>query len=148
MIEALGPTLAPFVPCEKPQDSPRLAASFITNARRGGLFCGVGRIGAANGADLEGMEAVQLCLFLLSFSRRSDAELSSKRPHRMETQAALPARNYAAHIRSTPVPDDSICINRHISATFFGRAASRSMRADIHGRGSNARIAAKELPKT
>ena len=147
MIEALDPTLAPFVPCEKPQDSPRLAASFITNARRGGLFCGVGRIGVANGADLEGMEAVQLCLFLLSFSRRSDADLSSKRFHRMENRAALPARNYAAHIRSTPVPGDSICVNRHIFATFSAGQPGRSMLADIHGRESNARIAAKDLSK-
>jgi hypothetical protein len=34
MIKALAATLAPFSKREKPQDSPRLAASFIKNGRR------------------------------------------------------------------------------------------------------------------
>jgi hypothetical protein len=84
MIKALDPTLAPFSRGEKPQVSPWLAASFITSARRGGLFCGVDSRGAANGGYLEVAEAVELRLFLLSFSRCSGAEPSSQRSNRTE----------------------------------------------------------------
>jgi hypothetical protein len=45
MIKALEQTLALFVPDEKPQLSPRLAASFISNARHSSI------IRSADGAD-------------------------------------------------------------------------------------------------
>jgi hypothetical protein len=144
MIKALEPTLAPFFRCEKPQVSPRLAASFITDARCGDLFCGVGSSGAANGADLEVAEAVELCLFLLSFSPCSGAELSPRRSNPTKKRAALPARNYAAYIHSTPVPAirfvETVTFLQHFPA---GRP-SRSMLADVHGCGPTR----ESLPKT
>jgi hypothetical protein len=67
MIEALERTLALFVPREKPQLSPALAASFIRNGRQTPIFRDAGSANGTGGAGINGLRELDLCLFLLAF---------------------------------------------------------------------------------
>jgi hypothetical protein len=67
MIEALGQTLALFVKHEKPQVSPRLAASFIRNGRYTPIFRDISSTDGINNAGIDGLAGVTLYLFLLEF---------------------------------------------------------------------------------
>jgi hypothetical protein len=67
MIEALEPTLALFVPPEKPQLSPALAASFIRNGRHAAIFRAAGCTDAIDDAGADGLPGLDLCPFLLAF---------------------------------------------------------------------------------
>jgi hypothetical protein len=67
MIEALDRTLAPFVKLEKPQVSPRLAASFIRNGRYTPIFRDISSTDGIDYAPIDGLTWPALCLFLLVF---------------------------------------------------------------------------------
>jgi hypothetical protein len=55
MIEALGQTLALFVKHEKPQVSPRLAASFIRNGRYTPVFRDISSTDGIDNAGIDGL---------------------------------------------------------------------------------------------
>jgi hypothetical protein len=119
MIEALERTLALFVPREKPQLSPGLAASFIRNGRYVPMFEGAGSTNGIGNAGLDGLTELELCLFLLAFCD-DPTRCRARAPFdRSEAQAVLPARNKAAHIRGTPVPAFRFVLERHNFATLF-----------------------------
>jgi hypothetical protein len=67
MIEALGQTLALFVKHEKPQVSPRLAASFIRNGRYTPIFRDISSTDGIDNAGVDGLAGFALYLFLLDF---------------------------------------------------------------------------------
>jgi hypothetical protein len=67
MIEALGQTLALFVKHEKPQVSPRLAASFIRNGRYTPVFRDISSTDGIDNAGIDGLAWFALYLFSLDF---------------------------------------------------------------------------------
>jgi hypothetical protein len=91
MIEALVRTLALFVPPEKPQVSPALAASFIRSGRLTPIFRGVASIDAVGNAGIKGVTGLDLCLFLLAFWHNPRAAPSPHGVHRKDLQAVLEA---------------------------------------------------------
>jgi hypothetical protein len=119
MIEALERTLALFVPREKPQLSPGLAASFIRKGRHIPVFRGVGVADGIGKAGIDALTGSELCLFLLAFRDKPPRRRGPAASDRNEPQAALAALNKAAHIRGTRIPAFRFVWERHNFATLF-----------------------------
>jgi hypothetical protein len=92
MIEALERTLALFVPPEKPQVSPALAASFTRNGRHTPILRGLASVDAVGNAGIKGVTGLDLCPFLLAFWHHPRAAPSPRGVHREDLQAVLEAR--------------------------------------------------------
>jgi hypothetical protein len=92
MIEALVRTLALFVPPEKPQVSPALAASFIRIGQLNPIFRGVVSTDVVSNAGIKGVTGLDLCLFLLAFWHNRQATPSPHGVHGEDLQAVLKAR--------------------------------------------------------
>jgi hypothetical protein len=119
MIEALERTLALFVPREKPQLSPGLAASFIRNGRYIPVFRDVGVADGIGKAGIDALTGSELCLFLLAFRDKPPRRRGRAASDRSEAEAALAALNKAAHIRGTRIPTFRFVWERHNFATLF-----------------------------
>jgi hypothetical protein len=119
MIEALDRTLALFVPHEKPQVSPRLAASFIRNGRYAPIFRDISSADGIDNAGIGGLIGFALCLFLLVFCDSLTRHQDRSAFDRSDLSAVLKGSIKAAHIRGTLGPAFRFCVERHNFATLF-----------------------------
>jgi hypothetical protein len=119
MIEALDQTLALFVKHEKPQVSPRLAASFIRNGRQTPIFRDIRSTDGIENAGVGGLMELALYLFLLAFCDSLTPRRGGLAFDRSDAMAVLAGRNRAAHIRGTLGPAVRFCVERHNFATLF-----------------------------
>jgi hypothetical protein len=152
MIEALEPTLALFVPHEKPQLSPGLAASFSRNGRQTPMFPGAGSADGIDNAGIGGLAGLKLCPFLLAFWDNPTQRRGGEALDRSETKAVLPALDNAAHIRGTPVPAFRFVLERHNFATLFdagqGRKPAGHSRLRSVPDSESSKPACRRLPET